>query len=132
MASLTDIRKALADLIVDGIDSSKVNVKWYELGPDSTVPLDRISIMVDSVENTMTQGIAADAVLRVVVEVAGQSEETWSLRMDKFRDRASDECLFEVIEADRTLGGLVADLNPVRFENAGPTRAELEVQVMFA
>ena len=131
MTTLTEVRKALADTIKRGIGSVNVNVKWYELSADSAIATDRISVAVASIENTLTQGIAADAVLRVVVEVGGQDDETLALRIDSYLDRVGDLSLFSIIEDDPTLGGLVADLNPVRAEVLGPARADIEVAVMF-
>lgn len=129
MATLTDVRKALALQLREQLPWSK-NTYWFGLAADTAKPLPRLSIEVRSVTNQMSQDGSPDAVLVIVIEPDGSSEEDVAIKMDRYLDRVGDESVFAAIDTDPTLGGLVAHINP-RSGDVDLFRAEIECRVMF-
>lgn len=130
MATLSEIRQALADQIAEYIGSD-VEVKPYGLFEDSSLPRPRVSIEMRTTTDSATFGNEADAVILVVVEAGGPTEEDLQADMDRLTDPTSSENVPAAIRFDATLGGLVASCYPGVTDHVNIGRAEIECRVMF-
>lgn len=130
MPTLSQVRQALAEQIRTFVGDD-VEVKPYGLFADSSLPKPRVSIEMRTTADSATFGNEADAVILVVVEAGGTSEDDLQLEMDRLTDPTLSENVPAAIRFDPTLGGLVASCYPGVTDHVNIGRAEIECRVMF-
>src|SRR5574338_290459 len=110
MSVLGDIRSA----IMDSLSTLDINHDDGYLGSSIAVPWFELSIPSDGYQYDTTFGRGTDTVTMILRGVVGTGDAVESQKnMDEWLDPSGSTSVKSLVQADRTLGGLVDDLRVV-------------------